>query len=295
LPIAVFVPILPINQKQKKVPAMRIKEMTPQQLRDFVQRTDESAFVLIDVRQPGEYEQAHIPGARLLPLPELIQTMDTLPHDRSIVFYCRSGGRSMAAATMAEETSEDRSRIYNLTGGMLAWDGAVAADFPRVGLFDRGATPLKMMEIAMNLEKGALLFYSHVAKRYEHEDWSRGFEKLAAAERAHARTVYGYWSGLGNQPDIEPFESLFESLAGDMLEGGLSLEDALSQAGAVGESACVRLVELALSIEYAAYDLYRTMADQSLAPEPRQGFFKLAQAEKAHMHALAKSLDECPV
>jgi rhodanese-related sulfurtransferase/rubrerythrin len=273
---------------------MSIEEMTPQQLRDFVQRTDESAFVLIDVRQPGEYEQVHIPGARLLPLPELIQAIDTLPHDRAMVFYCRSGGRSMAAATMAEEAFEDRSRIYNLTGGMLAWDGAVAADFPRVGLFDRSVTPLEMMEIAMNLEKGALLFYSHVAERYEHETWSRGFETLAAAERGHAKIVYDYWSGLSNQPEIEPFESLFESMAGDMLEGGLSLDDALSRAGAVGDMACVRLVELALHIEYAAYDLYRTMADQSLASEPRQGFLKLAQAEKAHMRALAKSLDGCP-
>jgi rubrerythrin len=200
----------------------------------------------------------------------------------------------MAAATMAEEALDDRSPIYNLSGGMLAWDGAVAADFPRIGLFDRSATPLEMMEIAMNLEKGALLFYNHVAKRYEHETWSRGFEKLAAAEKGHAKTVYGYWSGLCDQADIQPFESLFESLAGDMLEGGLSLEDALSQAGAVGDMACVRLAELALRIEYAAYDLYRTMADQSLAPEPRQGFLKLAQAEKAHMRALAKSLDECP-
>jgi rhodanese-related sulfurtransferase/rubrerythrin len=274
---------------------MSIKEMTPQQLRDFVQQTDESAYVLLDVRQPGEYEQLHIPGARLWPLPELIQTIDTLPHDRAIVFYCRSGGRSMAAATMAEEALEDRrGTIYNLSGGMLAWDGAVAADFPRVGLFDRSATPLEMMEIAMNLEKGALLFYSHVAKQYEHETWSRGFEKLAMAERGHAKTVYGYWCGLSNQPDIEPFESLFESLAGDMLEGGLSLEDAIYQAGAVGDMACVRVVELALRIEYAAYDLYRTMAHQSPAPEPRQGFVKLAQAEKAHMQALAKSIDECP-
>jgi rhodanese-related sulfurtransferase/rubrerythrin len=273
---------------------MSIKEITPEQLRDFVQRTDEGAYALIDVRQPGEYEQAHIPGARLLPLPELIQTIDTLPHDRAMVFYCRSGGRSMAAATMAEEAFEDRSRIYNLTGGMLAWDGAVAADFPRIGLFDRSATPLEMMEVAMNLEKGALLFYRHVARQHEHEPWSRGFEKLATAERGHAKTVYGYWSSLSDRADIEPFESLFESLAGDMLEGGLSLEDALSQAGAVGDMACVRLVELALRIEYAAYDLYRTMADQSLAPEPRQGFLKLAQAEKAHMRALAQSLGGCP-
>lgn len=272
---------------------MSIKEMTPQQLRDFIQRTHESAYVLIDVRQPGEYEQVHIPGARLLPLPELVQTVDTLPQDRAIVFYCHSGGRSMAAATMAEEEFEDRSQIYNLTGGMLAWDGAVAVDYPTVGLFDRSATPLEMMETAMNLEKGALLFYTHVAKQYEHEGWSRVFEKLTAAERAHARTVYGYWSELNDQPDLDAFETLFESLDGDVLEGGMRLEDALAQADAASGMACIRLVELALRIEYAAYDLYRTMSDQSLAPESRQAFLKLAQAEKAHMHALARSLDGC--
>jgi rhodanese-related sulfurtransferase len=272
---------------------MPIKEITPAQLRDFMQRTDESAYVLIDVRQPGEYEQVHIPGARLMPLPEVVQAVDSLPRERAVVFYCHSGGRSMAAAVMAEETLEAHSPIYNLTGGMLAWDGAAVSHYPRVGLFDRSATPREMMEVAMNLEKGALLFYTHVAAQYQRETWSRGFEKLAAAERGHAKTVYGYWSGLGDGSDIEPFEPLFDSLAGDVLEGGLSLEEAQSQAGAVGDMACVRLMELALGIEYAAYDLYRTMAHQLPVPEQRQSFLKLAQAEKAHMHALAKFLDGC--
>ena len=76
---------------------MSLHDMTPRQLRDFVASKDESAYVLIDVLQPGGYEQVHIPGARLVPLPELVQTVDTLPQDRDIVFYCHSGGRSMAA------------------------------------------------------------------------------------------------------------------------------------------------------------------------------------------------------
>jgi rhodanese-related sulfurtransferase/rubrerythrin len=270
---------------------MPITEITPEQLRDFVQQADESAYVLIDVRQPAEYERDHIPGARLMPLPEVVQAVDTLPRDRAVVFYCHSGGRSMAAAAMAEETFEDESPIYNLTGGMLAWDGAVVSDYPRISLFDSSATPREMMEVAMNLEKGALLFYSHIAGQYQHETWSRGFAKLATAEKGHAKTVYGFWSGLSDQPDIEPFESLFDSLDGEVLEGGMSFEEALSRAEAVNDMACVRLVELALSIEYAAYDLYRTMADQITAPEPRQGFLTLAQSEKAHMRSLAALLD----
>ena len=195
---------------------------------------------------------------------------------------------------MAEEALSDATDIYNLTGGMLAWDGAITADFPQVQLFSHGATPMQMMETAMNLEKGALLFYTHVASQFSDNAWSRVFEKLVAAERAHAKTVYGYWRELMDQPDVDAFEILFDAMTGEVLEGGMRLEDALTRSGAIGDMACVRLVELALQIEYAAFDLYRTMADQSLALEARQAFIRLAQAEKAHMHALAKALETCP-
>ena len=77
---------------------MGIIEMTPEQLRQFIQHRHEKEFALIDVRQPGEYQQGHIPGARLIPLLELIRTMETLPRDKELIFYCRTGGRSMAAA-----------------------------------------------------------------------------------------------------------------------------------------------------------------------------------------------------
>ena len=87
---------------------MGIKEFTPKALRRFILDHHENEYALIDVRQPGEYEQGHIPGSRLLPLPELVQTMETLPVDRQLIFYCHSGARSMAAASMVaeEETPE---------------------------------------------------------------------------------------------------------------------------------------------------------------------------------------------
>jgi rhodanese-related sulfurtransferase len=78
----------------------------------------ESEAVLIDVRQPGEWDAGHAPMATLIPLAELPDHLDELPKDRVIVCVCRSGARSLRAATFLDEQGFE---AVNLTGGMLAW------------------------------------------------------------------------------------------------------------------------------------------------------------------------------
>src|SRR5213595_118056 len=59
----------------------------------------EGGAVFIDVREPDEYTEAHIPGARLIPLGQLGQRLQELPEDRPLYVVCASGGRSLRAAT----------------------------------------------------------------------------------------------------------------------------------------------------------------------------------------------------
>lgn len=77
---------------------------------------------LIDVRQPEEFtgELGHIPGARLMVLDTLGERIQELPKDQTIVFVCRSGGRSARAASMA--LAAGLTNVYNLKGGMLLWN-----------------------------------------------------------------------------------------------------------------------------------------------------------------------------
>jgi rubrerythrin len=229
-----------------------------------------------------------------MPLPQLFQTLDRIPADKDLVFYCHSGSRSMVAASMAEEEAVTDRKIYNLAGGMLTWDGGVVADYPQVQLFGQLTSPVEMMKTAMDLEKGAMRFYTQAAARFDNHAWSKVFAQLASAEVTHAKKVHGFWlkfDGGGTQD--KSFETLFESLSGDVLEGGMALDSALAKITTVANQACVRLVELALQIEYAAFDLYRNMADRITATEARQAFLSIAQSEKAHMAALAKALDGC--
>ena len=269
---------------------MGIYEIKPDELRRYIQEHDEKSFLLVDVRQPGEYESGHIPGARLLPLFEFVQNMDTLPKDKELIFYCHSGGRSMAAAMMAEEEIS-AVKIYNLIGGIRAWDGGIAEQSPRVQVFDRQAEPASLYMTAMNLEKGAMNFYTTIDMRYGDDAWSDVFGRLAEAEIGHALAVYRFWRS--GRTGVDDFDGVFAGLSGNVLEGGMTLAEAVDQAAAPGGNTCVRLIELALHIEYAAFDLYRTMADQAEMPEVREAFLKIAQAEKSHMSILVDALGRC--
>ena len=79
-------------------------------------------LALIDVREPDEYtgELGHVPGARLLSLGDLGQKFNEIPQDKTVVFICRSGGRSGKAAAYAKE--KGLTDCYNMDGGMLRWN-----------------------------------------------------------------------------------------------------------------------------------------------------------------------------
>ena len=61
--------------------------MVPEQVRDFLNRHDPAEYNLVDVRQPGEYQQEHLPGARLIPLAELAERMNELDPAKPTVTY----------------------------------------------------------------------------------------------------------------------------------------------------------------------------------------------------------------
>jgi rhodanese-related sulfurtransferase len=64
-----------------------VKNMSVEEARQYIAEHAPSTFTLLDVRQPGEHEQARIPGSHLVPLPELPNRLDELDRDEPIVVY----------------------------------------------------------------------------------------------------------------------------------------------------------------------------------------------------------------
>lgn len=79
------------------------------------------AFVL-DVREPNEWAEAHIPGATLIPLGELESRMEEVPQDQTVLVYCRSGSRSTSARGILRAAGYPN--VTSLSGGITAWIAA---------------------------------------------------------------------------------------------------------------------------------------------------------------------------
>lgn len=259
--------------------------------KDYIAAHKEADYLLVDVRQPQEYRQEHLPGAMLAPLPELMEKMTAFPEDRDLLVYCKSGGRSQAAALMMADQGVTKRAIYNIEGGIMAWNGMTLDGFPRVKAFDRAKTLTEFLETAMNMEKGADRFYREMAGRCVHPELAAFFENLSLVETGHARMLFqAYQKAVPTPPDGPPMDAAayYGALPGDVMEGGQSLAEALSAPALLAGGDYQDLLDLALEMEFTAFDLYKTLADQTTHDPNLSGMFlDIAQAEKAHIRAIA--------
>jgi len=74
---------------------------------------------LLDVRTPGEYQQARLDGARLIPIDQFVKRLAEVPKDRPVLVYCAVGSRS--AQVVNYLARQGYPEIYNLSGGIYAW------------------------------------------------------------------------------------------------------------------------------------------------------------------------------
>jgi rhodanese-related sulfurtransferase len=77
--------------------------------------------VVVDVREPYEFDAGHPAGAILIPLGELSERLGEVPREAPVYVICAAGGRSQQGTTFLERNGVD---AVNVTGGMTAWQQA---------------------------------------------------------------------------------------------------------------------------------------------------------------------------
>jgi adenylyltransferase/sulfurtransferase len=113
-----------VEQKDEGLGPDDISVETLKQMRD---RKED--FVLVDVRNPDEFEICVIDGSVKLPLPELPQRFQELPKDKLVVLHCKSGGRSGRALKFLQ--SQGYSKVKNVAGGINAWAERIDTNVPQ--------------------------------------------------------------------------------------------------------------------------------------------------------------------
>lgn len=264
-----------------------ITHLSTLRLKEYIDSHNEREYAIIDVRQPEEYYDSHIPGARLIPFTTLGTRITQLPEDMDLIFTCRSGARSKAAAALAFDILERPGKIYNHEGGILAWNGKTIHDFPKVQALGPKNNFEEMLLSAMDLEKGAWNFYKSILEKFPHEPFSSAIEYLSLAEADHAEALYRIL--VTRKEALPDFDTLFLSMTGDILEGGFKLSDALARLDQIQEAQPLVILDMALDIEYAAFDLYRSGADLVDDPEIKKILYGIANGEKNHMKKLSEA------
>jgi rhodanese-related sulfurtransferase len=85
-------------------------------------RRQAAGGLLIDVREPAEWQQGHAPKAVLIPLGSLASRLSEIPREREVLLVCRSGNRSGAAQRHLLQLGY--AQVFNVSGGMNAWSAA---------------------------------------------------------------------------------------------------------------------------------------------------------------------------
>ena len=264
-----------------------VSSLDPKELESWISSGRERDFMVIDIRDETSYAREHIPGAVNIPVMDVASHPFVVEKRRNLVFYCRNGKRSKAALIFAEDAGVPGETLFNLEGGIAAYNGEILMDLPRVELFPEGLDLVQTMERAMALEKGAFLFYKRIQGLYAGTKVEPVLMKMAGAEVAHGKSIF---LCLGRLVDIPlGFDAYFEQLDGNVFEGGKNMDAVDEILGNAKSDKHLDVLDFAVEMEVAAYDLYRNMAEKNVEPSLKEMFLTLAQAEKNHIKDILKA------
>ncbi len=267
-----------------------LPSITPEGVREYIEKHPAADYCLLDVRQPVEYEQGHLPGARLVPLHELPARLGEMDPGKTTIVYCRSGNRSRSAATIL--LGAGFKDVFNMEGGILSYRGVVASGPPEAGMFcfPESLTPGQLAAVAWFLEDGTVRFLEQVGGEIRTEGGSSIIRELVEAKRAHKVTLERLYGELtGESPSADFPGDVLDVPAGEVMIGCVKVEEALRWARGKGVT---DVLELLISLAANSYDLYLKLGRAVKSDEARRVFSLLAEEEKRKIDRISSAFEK---
>ena len=255
-----------------------VKNLSPDEAKAFIAARSVTDYQLLDVRQPQEYENEHLPGALLIPLKQLSEKLAGLDRKKPLLVYCAVGGRSRAAAQFL--AGQGFEEVYNISGGIKKWQGgkATGPELTGLDLIDAEADFKNGLTLSYALEDGLQQFYARLAEKVENGEQKKLLSRLAGFEDKHKAWLAKEFSLLTED------DSLPATPQGDkaVMEGGRSVQQFLARVRP--EFLTMEdLFDMAMMFETQAMDLYSRLARQAQDDSSRLLFLRLVDEEKMHL------------
>ncbi|THB78075.1 MAG: sulfurtransferase [Desulfobulbaceae bacterium] len=258
------------------------ESITSAEAKQFMSSGEAERYQLIDVRQPKEYEESHIPGAILIPLPELSLRQSEVDHDKPTIVYCRSGVRSKAACQILNNAGV--RHVFNMNGGLIDWDGGESVGSEAMGIeyFASGDFETSF-ELAYQMEAGLKQFYLALVEQTDNPNEKETLTQMARFEDGHMAKL------LSKYKDSNPAVPGENEL--NILEGGFDIDEMISvfkdQLGTPEKA-----IQLGMKFEAQAFDLYSRLARKHAGTDVATFYQEMANEEQEHLNKLSAKLEE---
>ncbi|MEN8135108.1 MAG: rhodanese-like domain-containing protein [Thermodesulfobacteriota bacterium] len=255
-----------------------VNSLTTAEAKAFIAERAAADYQLLDVRQPKEYENEHLPGALLIPLKQLPEELADLDRKKPLLVYCAVGGRSRAAAQFL--AGQGFAEVYNISGGIKKWQGgkATGPELTGLDLVDPEADFRNGLTLSYALEDGLQQFYGRLAEKVENGEQKTLLSRLAGFEDKHKAWLAKEFRLLTEDESLPPTPQ------GDkaVMEGGRSVQQFLARIRP--EFLTMEdIFDMAMMFETQAMDLYSRLARQAQDDSSRELFLRLVDEEKMHL------------
>ena len=266
-----------------------VNSMDAEEAKKYMAKHRQDEYTILDVRQPWEYEDSHLPGAKLMPLPQLPDNYKELDPEKPTIVHCAIGGRSRVAAQML--SGWGFKEVYNLAGGIKAFEGPKATG-PRelnLSLVRGDETPVEIITLAYGMEKALQLFYETLQGESQDQELRAQFQQLARVEVKHEDRLFAAYRQAA--ADAQGRESFEATIVPQILEGGFDAQEFL-EANRDHLKTVPEVLDLAMMLETQALDLYLRFTERCEQAATREVLYILAGEERDHLARLGGLLEE---
>jgi rubrerythrin len=182
------------------------------------------------------------------------------------------------------------TEVLNLSGGFKAWNSKAAFGPGDQGLelFSGVESPAKALVVAYGLEAGLHDFYISMIPKVSNSEVKDLFQKLSEIEIKHQERIFSEYVKITETRETKAdFENNIVSQA---VEGGLTTEEYINRFSPDWDSA-IDIIELAMSIEAQALDLYQRASESSQDKKSQKVLVQIADEERSHLAQLGKLIE----
>ena len=269
----------------KKAPSISAAEV-----HTYIQERQPLEYCLLDVRQPAEYQEGHLPGAKLLPIGQLQGCMSELDREKPLIVYCRTGSRSNSAAALL--MAAGFKQVLNMNGGIVRYNGMIASGPPEAGMFcfPESLSPVQLTAVAWFLEDGVLSFLEGISDAGLSASEREVLGVLAGIKQLHKEKLRQLYQDLTRQIPSEKFPADVLDLPGEqIMVGCVKVSDAIQWAK--GKSSG-EVLEMLISLSANAYDLYLKLVRIANSEETRKVLSLLAKEEESNINEITKAFEK---